>query len=298
VTDTNGFGPQTFVDAPPASVPRVGLVASGRVLQGADANSPDGGRWENGFKFLPENCTGYGVVDPCDSSRDTHDPPDMVAFQPYEVWAGDKCSPFQFRTHDFQARAQRLLLSGQSKAIEGEFWTGTQAIASNWTNNRYLTDGTAVTVTGGANDPEDALACLEQALADCGNGARGMIHCTKTTLVHWSALHLIIHQGDLITTDNGTIVVAGSGYDGSGPTGTAASSGSVWAYATSGIVEVRLGQIYLTPDPADPDAMAQATDRSLNLVNWRASRPAAATWDGCCLFAAEINAGICPPGGS
>ncbi len=293
MVDSNGFGPVAYVDAPPASVPRISLLSAARVLQGPDA----GDRWENGFAFLPENCTGVGVADPCESdTRETHAAPDIVKYQPFEVFAGDKCTTLQWATHDFQARAQRLLLAAQSKAIEAEFWTGTLAASESWPN-RYLTDGSAVSMTTGANDPEDALACLEQGLADCNNGQRGMIHATKTVVTAWDSLHLLRREGNAILTVNDTIVVAGSGYDGSSHAG-AATSGHVWAYATSGMVDVRLGAIYLTPDPADADSFAQATDRSVNLVNWRASRGAAVTWDGCCLLAAEVNVDLCPPGGS
>jgi hypothetical protein len=286
-------GPKAVVGAPPASIPRISWVAAAR-----DATEPDE-RWENGFQFLPENCTGLGVTDSCASDeRDVHLGPDIVDFQAYEVFAGDKCSPFQFQTRDYQARAQRLLLAGESKQIEKEFWTGALAKAKGWTSNRYLASSSASVVSTGALKAENALACLEQGLADCSEGQRGMIHAPKTIVTHWDALRLVRREGNLILTINDTIVVPGSGYDGSSPTGHAAANQSVWAYATSGIVDVRRGPIRLIPDPADPQAMAQATDRATNLVEWRAYRAAAATWDGCCLLAVEVEVAICPPGGS
>lgn len=277
-----GAGPRQVLDASPVAPPRVGLVASARAVTEPDE------RWINGFTWAPENCSEGVIVDPCDAnpSKNISANPDVSTFDPYVIVAGDKCSPFQER--DYKSRAQRKLLACESKAIEKEFWTGTQAQSSGWTGNRYLASNAADDLSGGsAVTPLEALACLEQYLGDCVCGGVGMIHATRSTVLIWSQYNVLIREGNIITTINGTIVVPGAGYDGSGPDGDAATDGNVWAYAT-GLVEVRRSAIAVFPD-----TMAEALNRMTNLVEFRVERMAAATWDGCCLGAVLANVPVC-----
>ena len=156
-----------------------------------------------------------------------------------------------------------------------------------------LASPTADVVTPGATaTPQVALRCLEAALADCACGARGMIHAPRQLVSAWSQDGLVRHEGGTILTINDTIVVSGAGYDGSSPDGEPATSGSVWAYAT-GIVTVRLSPVVVTPSTIE-----QALDRSVNTIEYRAERMAAAYWDSCCLFAAETDLELCLIGGS
>jgi hypothetical protein len=255
-------------------------------------------RWENGFAFLPENCTGAGIDDPCDSDGKTiGENPDIVEVQPFYVWAGSKCTPFQWQTFDYQARARRLLGASLSKQIEKEFWTGTFARAKGW-SNPYLANALASDVVVTSGTPIEALACLEQGLAECGTGQRGMIHATRQVVSTWSEQNLLRREGNLILTIHDTIVVPGAGYDGSDPYNAAPKNQSIWAYATSGEVDIRLSDVRLIPDPNDPQAVMQATDRSVNTIEWRAERVASAVWDGCCLLAAEVALDLCIIGGS
>lgn len=276
-----GAGPMQVVDAFPIAPPRVGLVASARTVTEPDE------RWTNGFTWAPENCVDAYVEDPCvtrTSGKIIGENSDVSTFEPYVIWTGDKCSPFQER--DYKGRAQRLLQACESKQIEKEFWAGAQAQTSGWTGNRYLAQATDI-LTGNAVAPIDALACLEQYLADCGCGGSGMIHATRATVIMWSQMGVLMREGNLITTINGTIVVPGAGYDGSGPQGVPAADGSVWAYAT-GLVEVRRSTILVIPD-----TYAEALDRAHNTIEFRAERMGAATWDGCCLGAVIADIPVC-----
>lgn len=312
---TTRLAPRAVIPSPPAAPPPISLVASAvRPGETADGGTSilrdDTGariRWEGGFAYLPENCAAAGRISTCDNatSKTIGDNLDTVDFVPYGVWAGFKCSTFGFEATDYQGRARRLLLAAESQQIEAELWSGDIAQENPDWPNRWFTDGSAVTVTDGPTSPSDALACLEQALAECGFGPRSMIHATPQIVTRWwdavpGALRRDANR--IYTQTRDTIVVPGVGYDGSGPDGTPAAEGSVWAYATT-VVTVLRGEIGVVPESYDAAvtearnrSFAQAIDPSDNTLEVRAERIAAATWDGCCLFAAEIDASLCTAG--
>lgn len=289
------------VAALPAAPPVVSLISSAEIVNESEA------RWEAGFSFEPETCgTGViGSVDPCSSDTKAVAGSDgSVDVEPIGLFAGDSCSSFGFGSRDWQARARRKLIACESNLIEDELWNGTLARANGW-DNKFLASLDSDVVTDGAETPLRALACLEQALAECNCGGQGMIHAMPQVVTHWVNLNLVRRhtstiegrgQVSRLETELGTIVVPGSGYDGSGPPGvvdgapTPAADGSIWAYATSR-VHIRLGPIMVVPsDHTD------ALNRSTNLITYRAERLAATTWD-CCHVAAEINLDLCGIGG-
>ena len=283
------LGPRAVVNARPAAPPRVGLLPSVGTTDELEA------RWEAGFAYAAENCVAAGVFDPCGPG--TLDPPAnraMVEADPFAVWAADECSAFGFSERDWQGRARRLLEACQSKQVERELWRGDLSRADSDINNAFLASADADVIGAPGTSLRDGLACLEQALADCSCGARGMIHATRQVVTHWQGLGLLRREGSLVLTINDTIVIPGAGYDGSGPPAAAgdppvaAVTGGVWAYAT-GIVDVRLSpQIDIVPG-----SFAQAFDRSTNTIAFRAERLAAASWDGCCHIAIALDAALC-----
>lgn len=283
------------VQASPAVPPRVSLLASlGRaVFESGESQETTG--WEGGFTYRPERCVSSGVIDPCDHPNKSIDPPaDEVAYDPFAVWAGFRCGTLTFRDPDeFARRAREALEACQSEQIERELWTGAFAQAEDPDRpNGYLASTDADTVTAASTDAVTALAILEQALTDCGIcGQRGMIHAPRSIVTLWANGGALRREGSTIYTVHDTIVVPGSGYDGSGPDGSPAADGSVWVYGT-GMVDVRLGRIQTYPDPADRNALREATDRTTNTTEFRAERIAAATFDPCCLVAAEVDAPV------
>lgn len=280
---------RAVVPSPPAAPPRTGLVASARKPQ-----DPPGLRWQSGFAYAPENCAGMTTAAGCAVTSDMTIGANRaeVDYDPVLLVAGDKCSTFGFGARDYDGRARRLMEAATSKLLAAEFWKGTVAKANNLPNN-YLARIAANTLTNGPVNDVDGLACLEAGLAAAGVG-RKMIHCTPSTLTHWMNAYLITQQpGSMIwTTAHDTIVVSDDGYDGSSPDAVAARNGSVWAYGTD-IVDVRLDTIEVM------GTFDQQVDRLHNLVELRAQRLAAATWDGCAHVAVELNENICAdPGGS
>lgn len=292
-----GIAGNGAIDAPQVAAPRVGLLASANVIEDSpeprsDANPTTD--WRLGFSWNPEQVCigdGQGVFNPCGSdTKDAGDNPEVLLYDPFGVWASDECSGFDI-SRDRIGRARRRLLACQSKIIAHEFWTGEMADADALPN-RFLASPTANTVTNGSVSEANALACLEEALADCVCGT-GMIHVTPGLMTHLAAAQVIQRFGNVFRTANDTIVVADKGYDGSGPDGQPAADGSVWAYGTD-IVTVRLSSIDVLPsdDPEDPGSMAMESAPT-NTITFIAERLAAVTFDACCHVAAEVNINTC-----
>jgi hypothetical protein len=212
--------------------------------------------------------------------------PGEVDTIPPVLRAWDRCSSFGFEAHDYAQRANDTLDVATSAAIELEFWGGAKAQAAGWPN-LYLANGSATVITpyisgGGVPAVARAIEALEQAISNVGAGGLGMIHCRPEAVPH---LTQVRRQGNLLLTARDTIVVAGSGYPNLGPTGLPAPAGQTWMFAT-GLVDVRIGDISLFPDPAqDENWLIQATDRNTNEVVIRAERPGVAVWDGAVHFA-------------
>jgi hypothetical protein len=219
--------------------------------------------------------------------------PSQVTWLPYEVDAYDRCTLLDAQQRDFVGRATRLLDAATPKAVEREFWDGTRAQVAGLPN-RYLTKSGAATVVnptpGTPVSFTRGLLLLEQALADNGFGAPGMIHCRPEALD--DTAQLLRRVGNLILTSRDTIVIPGVGYSGRGPIGDAheyPAAGTTWMYAT-GLVEYRE-----TPPTLDDWALAggpppaSAIDRSVNTVTAWARKVALASWDGQAHAAVLIN---------
>ena len=278
----------------PISSPRRRAAALSLVSSSPGPAEGETERWENGYRFQPNALTGGGVADPCDAEAEFVPPtrPATEEFEPFIVWTGDRCSAFGFTAANYEERAREMLEEQESYFIARELWKGTQAQASSWPN-LFLADESSDTLSNGPTAVVSAIACLEQALAECGRGSRGMIHVTPQLAAHLAALgnSLVRREGGMLLTLQDTIVVADAGYDGSGPDGTAAGD-SQWAYAT-GMVTVRRSE------PVNiPGSLSEALDRSDNTVAFLAQRLASASWDGQCHFAAEVDLATCLIGGA
>lgn len=206
--------------------------------------------------------------------------PAVESSEPFFVLARDSCSTFGYATADYAARARRALLAKEGKAIERELWTGTLV-----PGNRNIAQGSATTVGTAGMARGLGLSTLVQAIADSG-GSRGMIHARPLLVEQWWGDGLLRIESGKLMTGTGVPVVAGSGYLGTGPAGQAVAGGVEWAYATDTMVVYR-GPVVTFPD--GDNALAQATDKTTNRVEFRAERGAAVAWSGCVHAAASIN---------
>lgn len=295
---TDGF-PRVPFPAPQNRAGRRGLLASAVDLTGLlPPEVAQDERWAGGFEFDPESCDTAELVAvhcaPPGDDKTAGDNPGLRSYDPFVVVGSDTCTTMN-RGRDRVGRATRLLLATQSDQVEAEFWDGTLARAEGLPNG-YLADPAAVTVLDAPDGAARALADLEQGLAECLHGQRGMIHATPTTVTIWAALGLLRFEGPAILTALDTIVVAGSGYSGSGPVAGSAPappadlSVAAFAYGT-GVVYTLLGAVV----PADEGDVVSRVDRSVNDETVFVERPVAAFWDGCCLLGVEVdhtNSGI------
>lgn len=274
--------PETF---PPFEQPGLERGEPSHSNQPANPTQP---RWAGGVRYLPEQVCNEGwVSDPCGTTTLVIPANgDVVNFIPFYAGTGDKCSAFGWEAHDFIGRASRALLAVQSKLIATELWKGAQAQASGWPNHYLASDAFADTLSAPNTplSPAQALDVIEQGLADCGNGQRGVIYCTRQFGSFLSGLgNTLRDQNGRIVTYAGTIIIPDAGFDGSGPQGQPAVSGSQWAYATL-IPEVRL-----SPIEVYPDTFEEAVIRGTNDIEWRAQRLASVTFPDCCHLAVNVD---------
>lgn len=223
-----------------------------------------------------------------------------VAYFPFLIMAEDYCSTFGFEARDFKGRAERLLKNGEPKAIEAEFWSGALAKAKEWPN-QYLTKKaetgwTPVNLTPEAGAPSilRGLQILQDALAECGFGGRGMIHLQRQTATNLLTVvesdpHFQSNDGRMYDLF-GNIIVPGVGYNGEvGFEETKASSGKAWICATD-LVSVRVED----EPTVVTEAFSEMTDWGQagepNTIRLRAQEFAAAYFDaGCGPFWCEVQ---------
>lgn len=196
---------------------------------------------------------------------------------------------------DYQRQtAIEALIAAEPVAAEQELWEGTLARAAiaagddAYSGNLWLTKhGVATDLTGGTPvTPARAVGILEDFLGSMGFGSAGMIHM-QPQLVTPLEPGLTKVQRKLYTAQ-GTLIVSGSGYTGTGPAGTdnvpaTPTAGTVWAYCT-GLVTYRHGEIVVTPDTD-----SQAVMRAANRRDITAQRSTAGTWDSPAVGAALVT---------
>lgn len=277
---TRGYTPVNGVQPEPA---KYGLLNS-KTLAGVG----EGVRWETGIAVDSLACnTSTKITSICNPSQSvsaTEATGGPWTAEPFAVQTTFTCTTFGHKSQDYTGKAKNALELCQGKAVEHELWTGALGNLDVDNNNRYLASSTAVDVTptpGTAIKPMFALALLEKALGDCGCGAEGVVHMTRSVA---SALEKNLQQeGDHLVTRLGTLAIAGTGYTGSGPNGTLPGGTKAWMYAT-GQVSVLLGEGQLVSD-----LMHEITDTGVNTVTATAEKDAAVGWDGCCHFAVLVD---------
>lgn len=290
------------VIAPPAArEPRHSLLRVGEDLLHLDGDasliSRDiDPRWEAGVQYLPEGCDSGGVYYLCEAVDFTvSTAPETVTNIPMVVWAPWTCSTFGSKATDFKKRAKRKLESVKSHWLEVEFWRGDHAVTSGY-DNLYLGRSASLTIVNPAATSTPlvyAFGLLEQALSTCMNGGGGVIHVSRMVATLLESAHLIKVVPDSDKKNStiryytmfGTEVIAGSGYDGSGPGQAVAdvTGNTQWIYAT-GPVGVAEGKVIVTPETE-----REAMNRSTNQLSYVAARTVAATWDGCCHLGINVN---------
>lgn len=267
------------------SAPRAPLLS----LRSSSPSPPPGldEHWVDGVVWTSRGCAVGRVFEACTSTAYGADAANDMAnqgrkeYQPFVIDASDRCSSFGWQKHDFIQRATEKLESVTDFQLEKEFWGGALI-----PGNIKLAEGSATVLTAAAYTPINALACLENALGGAAGGGQGMIHASRQLVTTWVQSFDLERQGNTLYTKLGTIVVPGVGYPGTGPAGQATGV-TQWAYAT-GLVTV-----LVSPIVVQPDNLGQALDRVANTITYRAQRFAAAVYDGCRHFAAQVALPYC-----
>lgn len=285
-------GNRQVITAPPARPPRYSflIVAEALNLQGQQLLDVLG----HGYRFDPEACGTQrgGVVDiDCGGSTDPMVPGDQAGIvngDPFVIYAADECSMLGFAGRDWDGRAQRMLAASQSFWFAQEFSEGILDLTQRSLNDAAADDLTPVS---GAVDIVQALALIEQGIADRNRGEPGMVHATIGQLTRLIAADALVRDGTIWRTASGNAVVADAGYRGVGPgQRNPEEDGTTWMYGTSNVL-YQLGAVDMVPGSfSDAVARAQATDRSVNTVTIYAERAAIWSWDECTHVAVLVAA--------
>ena len=189
-----------------------------------------------------------------------------------------KCSTMGMNPETLRTRLDLMREVQLEKFLGNELWNGTVTqTATDFSTNRYLTDGNAVVLTTAGVSPEDALGLIEQGLAENGIGGVGVVHVPRLLL---SRLDIKEKDKDgILWTEGGNIIVSSTGYTTNGAT---AGDGS-WMFGT-GLVTVRLGRADIYDDSAKKFINTQN-----NTIELAGEQPVAVTWNDCVQVAAQVN---------
>jgi hypothetical protein len=262
--------------------------------------SPDSMHWQQGVTWEDRCPTGDSTYDECLAVTGTGAPPEPAAktanvtqesrgATPFTVYARFDCSPVGLG--DAQRIAQDALARVEQLQVEQAFWTGAaggQAVVfPHLAANAETLDGEIVlqtvaspVVTGA--DAAHALGALEQELAECYAG-QGLIHVPRSALPTLAAWNLIDEVDGRLVTTAGNLIVAGSGYTGSGPDGSAPAAGTTWIYATGAAWGYR-SDVYFSQ-------VRDSLNRSSNTLQMLAERNYLIAFE-CCHLAAHIVLGV------
>lgn len=282
------------VEAPHLSAPRISILTAATQI------NENNERWFAGYSFNPEGCAQGGLFDPCaGGNRIEYTGPldggiDAPEVKPFVVYTSYRTGTYSLEDgrniEELFRRADAQLSIVTSFYLEQQLWNDSAGIG-----NPKLSDA-ATTVNSVVLTPNQALAELEGAIADCNAGGNMMIHMRPSMLSHIlsTGSSAIRRVGNVYLTAMDTIVVPGRGYPGTGPTGDGDAAEAVgqteWMYA-SPEVQYRLGKVTHTPDEGSTiERLKEAIDRRSNDITVYAERVASATFDPyCCLLAVEVT---------
>lgn len=296
---TQPNGPRVHVTSPAFSPLPYGLLTS----LSTETRFPQNQHWRTGVTYETLCAQADTTYDDCFAVSGTGGavPPPAAAKSataeilwrgatPFTVYAEVNCS-----APGFWDNAQDLIAQTHARAeetaVETALWTGRAGdqrvvyphLASDIeiTDNRGILLQTAATVvTGGTLDIVEGIGRLEAELAECYHGV-GVLHVPRVLAPAMANASLITREGFRYRTTNGNVVVFGTGYTGSSPSG-ASQAGAVTVYATGGMFIYR-SELETTPS-------ISTIDRDTNLVSVIAERTYVVGWE-CCHLAVEISIG-------
>lgn len=214
-----------------------------------------------------------------------------VMFLPWAIATWDDCpvqGAYTGGAMDLVSRVTDKLTRQTSHLTEKVLWTGAipeapaatdtlEELAASVTpdaNNRRLASNAATLIDGGAaHDITVAFGLINEWLAGQIGGERGWIHLEARVVAFLAFYGQGIRNGRIIDTNLADHrIVAGTGYDGSGPPNQSTGADESWIYVTTP-VRFFQGPILAPNDPG------QLQDRSTNRYRATATRAVLAEWD-------------------
>lgn len=145
-----------------------------------------------------------------------------IDVKPFFIETVDYASTFGIFGEDRYERVRHQLEAGTQKAVEHEFYHGYSARVDG-NDNQYLTKASTATIItpGVVKQMQEGLGYLEYALAQSPLGEQGVIHMTRDMAALLGSQWILERPSPdgrpHLETTNGTPIVIGAGYDGSGP---------------------------------------------------------------------------------
>lgn len=215
------------------------------------------------------------------------------ATDPFLVYSWLPCDVIGEGYDEMERRTREALVRNGPTTVEQVFWTGgtsngvvsphlaANAVISEVVGGSTTYLQTAATVITGTFTPTNAIARLESVMAGC-YGGRPFIHVPRIVTPYLSERMIVKASGNRLVTDNGSVVVPGAGYTGTGPDGSAATNGNVWIYAT--------GKVKAWSSPIDftENSVAESIYRPTNTSVIIAKQWWMLGWD-CCHFALQMS---------
>lgn len=240
--------------APPAPPRPPGLFD---VALGPMAFPP--GPYGGGIQYVPDTCEDdiflYAMNCPPVSGSKTFSAIEpAISGAPFGVYASYTCGSLGFTFEEVEQRVRLRMQLREQRAVERRVWQGVPAGGTGGIPGHFQS---ATTLTA-ASCITEAVFSLEQALADNGI-VGGIIHARPGMGPVMAQAHLIERgQRGQIFTKNGTPVVLGHGYNGTGPGGEPTTTTTEYMYA-SGRVLIWAGDV-LVP------SIGETMDRALNQI--------------------------------
>lgn len=262
--------------------------------------------WENGFSYEVTTSNVYGKShDFCNytatqgatfgtalGSAPTNGS-FWLDYSPLYLEAAYVCrSSIGMSPEDRKARAADALELLTTKLLERELWTNGWQNTENTFGNRSFTNANVITPIGTtAVKLRIGLAALENALTSTEVlPVQGAIHVTRDVL---SVLRVdmsgVQDRDGVMWTPAGNMLIGGSGYPGTGPTGQARTNTTAWMFAT-GPVAVRLGTINVNDVPSKvAGPVGTESYSTTNTLVYTAERAASATFNSANVYAVLVD---------
>lgn len=236
---------------------------------------PDGVRWQAGvrvFGYAEDTPFGFSACDEgTDNLKDEGGFPPTPWFEAFEAYVPINCSRLGIGSwEEYKSLANEALLAGAAHAAERQLSQGAfLAYTALEERNPNLAE-VATVIGGGAVDPREGLALLENAGAETARAY--VLHATPGIATAWAFEGGLVSDGRVMRTHLGTPVVVGGGYIGA-DAGTNPDANTEYAFVTGPIMAAVSELHELAPDEAS------TLDRATNDPVYRAEVEILVAWD-------------------